>query len=49
MTRFFEAAVYIIMVVSFGSLTTPFVILFSLPLAVIGVLLALFLTGKTLG
>lgn len=43
------AAVYIIMVASFGSLTTPFVILFSLPLAVIGVLAALFLTGKTLG
>ncbi len=43
------AAVYIIMVASFGSLTTPFVILFSLPLAVIGVLIALFVTGKTLG
>lgn len=43
------AAVYIIMVASFGSLTTPFVILFSLPLAVIGVLVALFITGKTLG
>lgn len=43
------AAVYIVMVASFNSLTTPFVILFSLPLAVIGVLGALFLTGKTLG
>ncbi len=43
------AAVYIIMVASFNSLTTPFVILFSLPLAVIGVLLALFISGKTLG
>jgi HAE1 family hydrophobic/amphiphilic exporter-1 len=43
------AAVYIIMVASFNSLTTPFVILFSLPLAVIGVLLALFITGKTIG
>jgi len=43
------AAVYIIMVASFGSLTTPFVILFSLPLAVIGVILALLVTGKTLG
>lgn len=42
------AAVYIIMVASFNSLTTPFVILFSLPLAVIGVLLALFITGKTI-
>jgi HAE1 family hydrophobic/amphiphilic exporter-1 len=43
------AAVYIVMVASFGSLTTPFVILFSLPLAIIGVLAALFLTGKSLG
>ena len=43
------AAVYIIMVASFNSLTTPFVILFSLPLAIIGVLLALVITGKTLG
>lgn len=43
------AAVYIIMVASFGSLTTPFVILFSLPLAVIGVLVALFVSGKTIG
>ena len=43
------AAVYIIMVASFNSLTTPFVILFSLPLAIIGVLVALFVTGKTLG
>jgi hydrophobic/amphiphilic exporter-1 (mainly G- bacteria), HAE1 family len=37
------------MVASFGSLTTPFVILFALPLAVIGVLVALFVTGTTLG
>lgn len=43
------AAVYIVMVASFNSLTTPFVILFSLPLAIIGVLVALFITGKTLG
>ncbi len=43
------AAVYIVMVAAFNSLTTPFVILFSLPLAIIGVLAALFLTGKTLG
>jgi HAE1 family hydrophobic/amphiphilic exporter-1 len=43
------AAVYIVMVASFGSLTTPFVILFSLPLAIIGVLLALFISGKTIG
>ncbi len=41
--------VYIVMVASFGSLSTPFVILFSLPLAVIGVLGALALTGKTIG
>jgi HAE1 family hydrophobic/amphiphilic exporter-1 len=43
------AAVCIVMVASFGSLTTPFVILFSLPLAIIGVLAALFISGKTLG
>lgn len=43
------AAVYIVMVASFNSLSTPFVILFSLPLAIIGVLGALALTGKTLG
>jgi HAE1 family hydrophobic/amphiphilic exporter-1 len=43
------AAVYIVMVASFGSLTTPFVILFSLPLAIIGVLVALFVSGKTIG
>ena len=41
--------VYIAMVASFGSLSTPFVILFSLPLAIVGVLAALALTGKTLG
>ncbi|HET7037372.1 MAG TPA: efflux RND transporter permease subunit, partial [Thermomicrobiaceae bacterium] len=41
--------VYLALVATFGSLTTPFVILFSLPLAVIGVLAALALTGKTLG
>jgi HAE1 family hydrophobic/amphiphilic exporter-1 len=43
------ALVYLVMVVSFGSLSTPFVILFSLPLALIGVLGALAITGKTLG
>ncbi|MEZ4495919.1 MAG: efflux RND transporter permease subunit [Thermomicrobiales bacterium] len=43
------ALVYLVMVMSFGSLSTPFVILFSLPLALIGVLGALALTGKTLG
>jgi HAE1 family hydrophobic/amphiphilic exporter-1 len=43
------ALVYLVMVVSFGSLTTPFVILFTLPLAVIGVMVALLVTGKSLG
>ncbi|MCC6704256.1 MAG: efflux RND transporter permease subunit, partial [Thermomicrobiales bacterium] len=43
------ALVYLVMVMSFGSLSTPFVILFSLPLALIGVLGALAITGKTLG
>jgi hydrophobic/amphiphilic exporter-1 (mainly G- bacteria), HAE1 family len=43
------ALVYLVMVASFGSLTTPFVILLALPLAVIGVLVALFVTGTTLG
>jgi HAE1 family hydrophobic/amphiphilic exporter-1 len=43
------ALVYLVMVVSFGSLTTPFVILFTLPLAVIGVMFALLVTGKSLG
>jgi HAE1 family hydrophobic/amphiphilic exporter-1 len=43
------AAVYIVMVASFSSLTTPFVILFSLPLAIIGVIVSLFVTGKTVG
>lgn len=43
------ALVYLVMVVSFGSLTTPFVILVSLPLAIIGVLVALALSGKSLG
>jgi HAE1 family hydrophobic/amphiphilic exporter-1 len=43
------ALVYLVMVVSFGSLATPFVILFTLPLAVIGVMVALFVTGKALG
>ena len=41
--------VYIIMVTTFGSLVTPFVILFSLPLAAIGSLLALWVTGQPLG
>ncbi|HYF62050.1 MAG TPA: efflux RND transporter permease subunit, partial [Herpetosiphonaceae bacterium] len=41
--------VYVVMVLSFGSLLNPFIIMFSLPLAIIGVMLALFLTGKPLG
>ncbi|PYI53361.1 efflux RND transporter permease subunit [Paenibacillus flagellatus] len=40
--------VYLIMVVSFGNASAPFAILFSLPLAVIGGLLGLFLTGEAL-
>jgi len=40
--------VYLIMVVLFRSLLIPFVILFSLPLAVIGALVGLFVTGRTL-
>ncbi len=41
--------VYIVMVTTFGSLSTPFVILFSLPLAAIGSLIALWATGQPLG
>ena len=41
--------VYLAMVLTFNSLITPFVILFSLPLATIGALPALYLTGKPLG
>ncbi|MEI2610012.1 MAG: efflux RND transporter permease subunit [Candidatus Promineifilaceae bacterium] len=41
--------VYLIMALSFRSLIHPLVILFSLPLSVIGAALALFLTGRTLG
>ncbi|WP_166240073.1 efflux RND transporter permease subunit [Paenibacillus turpanensis] len=40
--------VYLIMVLSFGNASAPFAILFSLPLAVIGGLLGLFLTGEVL-
>jgi HAE1 family hydrophobic/amphiphilic exporter-1 len=43
------ALVYMVMVLTFGSLSTPFVILFSLPLAAIGSLFALWLTGQPLG
>jgi HAE1 family hydrophobic/amphiphilic exporter-1 len=41
--------VYVAMVLTFNSLITPFIILFSLPLATIGALPALYLTGKPLG
>lgn len=42
------ALVYMLMGALFESFLTPFVILFSLPMAIVGALLALFLTGKTL-
>jgi hydrophobic/amphiphilic exporter-1 (mainly G- bacteria), HAE1 family len=41
--------VYVAMVLTFNSLITPFIILFSLPLATIGAFPALFLTGRPLG
>jgi len=41
--------VYIVMVLVFGSLVDPLVILFSLPLATIGAFPALLLTGRPLG
>jgi HAE1 family hydrophobic/amphiphilic exporter-1 len=42
-------AVYLVMVVVFGSLVDPFVILFSLPLATIGAFPALLITGRPIG
>lgn len=42
------AIVYLVMVITFGGALAPFVILFSLPFAVIGVLVALWLSGETL-
>jgi HAE1 family hydrophobic/amphiphilic exporter-1 len=42
-------AVYIVMVLALGSLVTPFIILFSLPLALIGAIPALLVTGNPLG
>ena len=39
--------VYMVMASQFESLLYPFIIMFSMPLAVIGVLLALFFTGQT--
>ena len=41
--------VYLVMVASLGSLRNPFVIVTSLPLALIGALVALFITGRTIG
>ena len=41
--------VYVMMVLTFNSLITPFIILFSLPLASIGAFLALYITGKPIG
>jgi len=41
--------VYVMMVLTFNSLITPFVILFSLPLATIGAFAALFVTGRPVG
>ncbi|HZW00313.1 MAG TPA: efflux RND transporter permease subunit [Candidatus Deferrimicrobium sp.] len=42
-------AVYVVMVLALGSLLTPFIILFSLPLALIGAIPALLVTGNPLG
>lgn len=41
--------VYVMMVLAFNSLITPFIILFSLPLATIGAFPALVLTGRPIG
>jgi HAE1 family hydrophobic/amphiphilic exporter-1 len=41
--------VYVMMVLTFNSLITPFVILFSLPLATIGAFVALYITGRPIG
>jgi len=43
------ALVYLVMVTTFGSLLTPFVILLSLPLAAVGAFPALLATGRELG
>ncbi len=40
--------VYAVMAVQYESFFTPFVIMFSLPTAIIGIILALFLTGRAL-
>ena len=41
--------VYLMLVLAFGSLITPFIVLFSLPLATIGAFPALLLTGRPIG
>ena len=41
--------VYLMMVLAFNSLITPFIIMFSLPLATIGAFAALYLTGRPIG
>jgi HAE1 family hydrophobic/amphiphilic exporter-1 len=41
--------VYVMMVLTFNSLVTPFIILFSLPLATIGAFAALYITGRPIG
>ncbi len=41
--------VYVAMVLTFNSLVTPFIILFTLPLATIGAITALYITGRPLG
>ncbi len=41
--------VYVVMVITFGSLIHPFTILFSLPLAIVGAALGLTLTNRVLG
>ena len=43
------ALMYMVMVGSLGSLRNPFIIITSLPLALIGVMVALAITGRTLG
>ncbi len=40
--------VYLVMVLTFGSLSTPFIIMFSIPLAAIGSIVALFVTNRPL-
>lgn len=40
--------VYLVMVLAFGEATAPFAILFSLPFAAVGAIIALFITGESL-